>query len=139
MLKGFPVNVDLGLLVIRLMIGFVGIYHGSQKLFAWPFGGGGIAGTAEFMTKLNLPAPTAAAVAAGSAEFFGGLLLALGLFARIGAVFFAFTMGVAVFMVHWKSGFGAQSGGYEYPMTLMAVLIGLVISGPGRYAITPRL
>jgi putative oxidoreductase len=138
MMKGFPVNIDLGLLVIRLMLGFVGIYHGSQKLFAWPFGGYGISGTAEFMGKLGMPMPTGAAIAAGSAEFFGGLLLALGLFSRIGNIFFAFTMFVAVATVHWKNGFSGQ-GGFEYPFTLGVVLVALIISGPGKYAVTPRL
>jgi putative oxidoreductase len=132
MLKGFPVNVDLGLLVIRLMVGFVGIYHGSQKLFGWPFGGHGLAATAEGFGKMGMPMPMASATAAGSAEFFGGVLLALG------NLFFAFTMAVAVGAVHWKNGFSGQ-GGYEYPFTLGVVLLALVISGPGRYALSPRL
>ena len=89
---------------------------------------------------MHVPAPTVSAVLSGSAEFFGGLLLALGLFSRIGSVFLAFNMLVAVFMVHWKNGFSAPQGaGYEYPMTLAVVLIGLIISGPGKYAVTPRL
>jgi putative oxidoreductase len=136
-MKGFPVNVDLGLLVIRLMLAVVGMFHGSQKLFG-AFKGPGISAFADMLDKMHVPAPTVSAVLAGSGEFFGGLLLALGLFSRIGNFFFAFTMFVAVGMVHWKNGFSGQ-GGYEYPLTLGVILVALIISGPGKYAVTPRL
>jgi putative oxidoreductase len=137
MMKGFPVNTDLGLLLIRLMIAAVGMFHGSQKLFA-AFGGPGIEGFAKMLDSMRVPVPTVSATLSGCAEFFGGLLLALGLFSRIGNLFFAFNMLVAVSMVHWKNGFSGQ-GGYEYPLTLAVVLVALIISGPGRYAVTPRL
>ncbi len=128
---------DVGLLLIRVMVGIVGIFHGAQKLFG-AFGGHGIKGTAGFFEQTNIPFPTASVVLAGSAEFFGGLLVAVGLFSRIGALFFAFTMLVASFVVHGKA-FSAQNGGMEYPLTLAVVLIGLFFTGPGRYALGRKL
>ena len=38
---------DVGLLLLRVMVGITMAAHGSQKLFGW-FGGGGIHGTGEF-------------------------------------------------------------------------------------------
>ena len=37
-----------GLTVLRIFVGIIFAAHGSQKLFGW-FGGGGLAGTAQWM------------------------------------------------------------------------------------------
>src|SRR3954467_2464319 len=103
MMKGLPVNVDLGLLVMRLIVAVAGVFHGGQKLFGW-FEGPGFTKTADMFGHM-FPMPTVSAAAAGGAEFFGGVLLALGLFSRIMNVFWAFTMYVAVFAVHWPNGY----------------------------------
>jgi len=124
---------DLGLLVMRAMVGFVGIFHGAQKLFG-AFGGEGMAGFVEGIKKLDIPMPTPSAWAAAIAEFAGGILVMLGLFTRVGAAFFAFTMAVA-FAVGHKAKFSAQDGGGEYPLTLCAVLIGLMLTGGGRFSL----
>jgi putative oxidoreductase len=123
-------NPDLGLLLIRLMLGVVGVFHGGQKLFGL-FGGPGLKATAGAFEGLHLPQPTAGAVLAGAAEFFGGILLALGIFPRLAALPWAFAMFVAAFKVHYPN-FSAQNNGMEYPLTLAIVLIGLFFTGPGR-------
>ena len=61
-----------GLLLIRVMIGFVFFYHGGQKLFGI-FGGYGIEGTAGFFASIGIPFPTLSVYLAGGAEFFGGI------------------------------------------------------------------
>lgn len=121
---------DAGLLGIRLMLGVVFTYHGSQKLFG-AFGGPGIEGFGGFLASLGVPLPTLNAYMAGGAEFFGGLLLALGVGARLASVPVAFTMSVAAIMVHGGA-FGAQNGGMEYPLTLAVVTAGIGLIGPGR-------
>lgn len=123
---------DLGLLLIRLMLGVIGVYHGSGKLFGL-FGGPGIKGFADILAGMKVPVPLVSAVCAGSAEFFGGLAIALGLFTRIGAVFFAFTMAVAIALVHPDKFSG--EGGMEFPLTLAVVAVALIFTGPGRYSI----
>lgn len=123
-------NPDIGLLLIRLMVGVVGVYHGGQKLFGL-FGGGGIRGTAGAMEQMGLPLPMVSAILAGAAEFFCGILIAVGLRARLAALPFAFTMLVAVVVVH-RDAFGAEHNGMEYPLTLAVVLIALAMIGPGR-------
>src|SRR5262249_57589263 len=67
--------------LIRVTAGLLLVPHGAQKLFGW-FGGYGIEATGQFFaSKLGLPASLA--LVAGLVEFFGGLLLALGLATRL--------------------------------------------------------
>lgn len=126
---------DFGLLLMRLILAVVFVYHGSQKLFGW-FGGYGLAVTAERFESMNFPVPMASAVAAASAEFFGAILLALGLFFRPTALVMAFTMFVAsyVHLVIMNGGFQAPKG-MEYPLTLAIALLALAFTGPGRIAL----
>ena len=123
---------DFGLLLIRSWVGFIGVVHGSQKLFGL-FGGSGIDGFAGYLTELGVPAPRVSAVLAGSAEFFGGLLLIVGLFPRLAAVPFLFTMLVAAFKAH-PGKFSVAQGGMEYALTIAFVLAGLIFTGGGRFA-----
>ncbi len=132
-----PWTRDLGLLLIRLMVGVVGFFHGSQKLFSL-FGGKGMKDFIDFLTSLKVPMPTVSAYAAASAEFFGGILIALGIFPRLAALPFAFAMLVAVTQVHSKQ-FDATRQGMEYPLTLAIVLIGLALIGPGRFTLMGAL
>jgi putative oxidoreductase len=124
---------DLGLLIIRLMFGIVGVYHGSQKLFgAW--GGVGLDGFSGFLAKMGVPAPGISAWLAALAEFGGGILIAAGLLPRLAAVPFAITMLVAFGMAHHFS-FDMKSGGNDYPLALALVAIGLIFTGPGKYSV----
>lgn len=124
---------DTGLLIARSMVGVVGVYHGGQKLFGL-FGGGGFSSTVEAMGSMGMPLPTLSAFAAGSAEFFGGIALIVGLLTRFAGANFAFTMLVASFAVHGGA-FGAQNGGMEYPLTLAMVALAIALTGPGRFAL----
>ena len=124
---------DVGLFLIRAALATVFVFHGAQKLFGvWD--GGGLAGTAAGFGKMGLPLPYASAVAAGSAEFFGGVLLLLGLFVRPAALVMAFTMAVATY-VHLPAGFALSKGGAEYALTLLLVLAALVLLGGGRWGV----
>ena len=72
------VSSDAGIaaLVLRVPVGLTLAAHGAQKLFAW-FGGYGLDGTGQYMASLGLEPGFLMALLAGSAEFFGGLALAL--------------------------------------------------------------
>lgn len=126
-------NPDFGLLLIRVMVGIVGIFHGSQKLFGL-FGGPGIDGFAGYLGSLGIPAPVVSAWLTGLAEFAGGLLLVLGIVPRIAALPFLFAMLVGFFVGHGGK-FAAQQGGGEYALTLAMVLAGLVFTGPGCFTV----
>lgn len=126
-------HIDIALLLLRLIIGVVGVYHGSQKLFAW-FGGKGIGSFVESLTQLGVPAPEVSAYLAGGAEFYGGILVAAGVLTRLAAIPFLVNMIVAVTVVHNKA-FGLQHGGMEYALTLGVILLALVIAGGGRLTV----
>ena len=123
---------DLGLLLIRLMLAVVFLFHGSQKLFG-AFDGPGLEGFAGWLGSLDLPMPAASAFLAAAAEFFGGLALLLGLWLRWTTLPVAITMLVAAFSMH--SGFDGQQGGMEYPLTLAVVLVGLSLTGGGALTV----
>lgn len=124
---------DVGLLLIRGIVGVVFAFHGSQKLFGW-FGGGGISATAEAMAGMGLPLPTLSAYLAGGAEFFGGVALIIGLAVPIAAVPLVITMLVASFVAHGHA-FSLQHGGMEYALTLGLVTAGLGLTGGGRISV----
>ena len=121
---------DLGLLLIRLMLATVFIYHGGGKLFGW-FGGPGIVGFTAFLTKLNVSYPQVSAYLSGGTEFIGGIILIVGCGARLAAIPMAFNMAIAVLTVHLHNGFSVIKNGVEYPLTLGVVLLALGLHGPG--------
>lgn len=124
---------DAGLLFARAWLGFIGVFHGAQKLFGLA-GGPGIRGFAGVLEGMNVPAPMLSAVLAGSAEFFGGLLLALGILPRLAAIPFIFTMLVAFFVAHGGR-FAVTAGGGEYALTVAVLLLATILTGPGRYTV----
>ena len=126
-------ETDYTLTVSRLVLGFLFFVHGSQLALGW-FGGYGLSGSMQFF-KQQLGIPAALAFLAIFAEFFGGLMLIVGLAGRVAALAVICIMVVAVAKVHWQFGlfmnwFGAQKGeGFEYH--LLAITIGLVIAFRG--------
>jgi len=125
-----------GLLIIRLMVGYVFFFHGAQKLFGW-FGGPGLQGATGLMETLGIPMPFISALMAGVTEFLGGLALIVGIAFPWVNIPLVFTMLVASFSAH--SGFSAQSGGMEYPLTLALISAGLAFTGAGAYSADEKL
>lgn len=132
--KIFESNAGLAGLILRAPIGLILAAHGAQKLFAW-FGGYGLDGTGQWMESIGLTPGYLMAVLAGSAEFFGGLALLLGLFTRPAAVVVAFAMLIAIFSVHIGNGLFLANNGYEYGLTLFVVLVAIAVQGGGRFSI----
>jgi putative oxidoreductase len=130
--------VSLGLLVLRVVVGLTVAAHGAQKLFGW-WGGPGIAGWTQSVTRLRIrPAAPWAWIAALS-EFGGGLLFALGLLSPLGSLGIAGAMLVAIATVHWANGFWNGKRGYEFNLTLLAAVAALALTGPGTYALDQAL
>jgi putative oxidoreductase len=73
--------------------------------------------------------------AAALSELIGSLLVALGLLTRVAAFFIACTMLTAVVGFHLSDGFFAANSGYEYPLSLLAMALGLLISGGGQASV----
>lgn len=126
-------NAGLAPLALRIPVGIIFAAHGAQKLFGW-FGGYGLEGTAQWMASIGLNPAYLLATLAGSAEFFGGLALLLGLFVRPAAALLGFTMVVAILSVHAANGLFMANNGYEFGLALLAVTATLLISGAGRFS-----
>ncbi|MXR70328.1 DoxX family protein [Shewanella alkalitolerans] len=132
-------NSDAGLapLVLRLPLGLIFAAHGAQKLFGW-FGGYGLEGTGQWMASVGFEPGYLMALLAGSAEFFGGLALVLGLLTRPAAALTAFTMAVAM-TLHVGNGLFVSNNGYEFALILLAASLSLAVQGGGRYSIDKLL
>jgi putative oxidoreductase len=121
-----PLNPDLALLLLRVVLGIVMLVHGVPKLLH--FGG-----VAQGFAGMGVPAPTLAAAFAAIAEAGGGLLMLLGIATDIAGVLFAIDMLGAIMFVHLAKGFSAGNGGWEFPLVLLTMALGVALAGPGRY------
>ncbi|WP_153733368.1 DoxX family protein [Sporosarcina obsidiansis] len=130
--------MDLGLLIIRVVIGLLFAAHGAQKLFGW-FGGYGLAGTGGWMESLGLKPGKTMALVAGLSELIGGLLLMVGFLTPLAALLIAGTMVMAIAKVHLPNGLWSTANGYEYNLVILAVVIGLALTGAGQYALDALL
>jgi putative oxidoreductase len=125
-------------LALRVPVGVIFAAHGSQKLFGW-FGGHGLEGTGQWMASIGLEPGYLMALLAGSAEFFGGLALLLGLLVRPASIVLAFTMIVAILAVHIGNGLFMSNNGYEFGLALLAAAVSLALSGAGRASVDAML
>lgn len=124
--------VNIGLLVLRLIVGLTLAGHAAQKLFGW-FDGSGLQATAETFDEMGYRPGKVMAVLAGLGEA-GGVLVALGFLTPVGA---AAGIGVRlndILGVHLPNGFWNRKRGFEYPLTVAAVLAAIAFTGPGRYS-----
>jgi putative oxidoreductase len=126
--------MDIGLLLLRLIVGLTLASHGAQKLFGW-FGGPGLAGTGGFFEKLGFIPGKRSALFAGLAEFGGGTALAVGLATPLASAVCLAVMLVAAGSVHIKKGFFLSKGGYEYNLVLGGAALSVAFTGPGLLSI----
>jgi len=125
---------DLGLLLIRLMVGFVFVYYGSQKLFGW-FGGHGIQGTGGWFESIGIKPGKAIAAFSGIAELLSGILFVLGIYLPLGALLIVIVMIGSIVKVHGPKGFSVTAGGFEYNLFLIVVAVAMALIGPGHYSL----
>lgn len=114
--------MDTGLLVLRLGMGLVMAYHGYMKVFH-----GQREMLMQGLVQWGWPKPGLFSWLAALSEFLGGILIALGLFTRVGAFFVLFTMTVAFFKAH---GHSFEKGG-ELAYLYGIVALALILTGGG--------
>ncbi len=119
-----------GLLILRLVFGFVMIMHGIQKAFEWT-----PAGTVASFEQMGIPMAAAAAYFAMATELVGGTMIILGAGTRIAAAASVVSMSGALIFVHLAAGFSASKGGYEYVLTLAAIAVAFFFTGAGKFSI----
>lgn len=123
-----------GITVLRIIVGIIFMAHGSQKLFGM-FGGYGLEGTGQYMASLGLNPGYLMALMSGSAEFFGGLGLVVGLLARPAAVVLIVMLVIAILSVHIHNGLFMANNGYEFALALLGGAIAVLIEGAGRLSL----
>ncbi|HEY0641421.1 MAG TPA: DoxX family protein [Pseudonocardiaceae bacterium] len=126
-------GADLGLLLMRVVLGGIFIAHGGQKVFGW-FGGPGLDGFAEDLAGMGFTQTDVLAAVTGFTELVGGSLVVLGLFTPLAAAGLLGVMVNAVW-VKWNAGLFAADGGFELELALGAMAAALVLAGPGRAAL----
>ncbi|MBI2083793.1 MAG: DoxX family protein [Deltaproteobacteria bacterium] len=122
---------NLGLLILRLLIGYGIAQHGWGKMM------GDMAGFAEGAVagKMGLPYPLFFAWAAAISEGVGGILLALGLLTRVAAFSILCVMASAFFIFHGTDPWEVKELAFVYGSTALS----FIMTGGGCYALDALL
>jgi len=124
--------------LLRVVVGGFLVPHGAQKLFG-AFGGYGLTGTAGFMESLGFAPGILFAALVGGVEFFGGILLAIGLLTRPAAVAATIVLAVAAISVHLSKGFFMQTGGIEFSALWTFAAAYFAFRGAGPYSVDAKI
>jgi putative oxidoreductase len=129
-------NVDLGLLVLRLVLGTIFVAHGLQKVFGL-FDGPGIDGFAQGLGNSGFRATTVLSWVTGLTELLGGALVLLGAATPLAA---AGLLGIMIntVLLKFDNGFFAPAG-IELDFALGGLAAGLILTGAGRLALDSAL
>ena len=130
--------LNSAILVLRFCLAIVFIGHGLQVAFGL-FGGPDISGFSEMLAGLGFKAPIVWAYVVAYTQLIAGLFLILGLLTRFAAFSLFIFMLVAAIKVHVSKGFFMQTGGFEYNFVLACICIALMLTGSGKFGITPKL
>ena len=115
--------------LIRVALGLILIPHGFAKLF----GADAVPASRNFV-NFGWAYPVAWAYFIGAVEFFGGIMLALGLLTRIVAAAFVIEMGVISFAVLYPSWSWGRRG-MEYALFMGIVALAIFLPGGGRWSL----
>lgn len=121
---------DIGLVVLRIVVGGIAIAHGLQKILV-----NGLDGTAGWLGSMGVPLPEVAAVVVIAIELVGGAMLVLGLAQRVVGVLLAIDMIAAIALVHAPFGVFVSEGGWELAALLGAAGLALAFTGSGSYGV----
>ncbi|GAA1422925.1 DoxX family protein [Agrococcus citreus] len=130
-------EIDLGLLVLRLALAALLAGHATQKLFGW-FRGRGIQGTGKLFEADGLRPGAVMVTFAGLSELAAAGLLALGLATPLASAMVIGAM-LAAISTLWPKGLWAHLGGFEVPLTYAIIAFVLACTGPGAIAVDALL
>jgi putative oxidoreductase len=130
---------DLGLLVLRVVVGALLIGHGLQKAFGL-WGGPGFDGWQQSLTDMGFQRADILTYVATGGQIAAGVLLVLGLFtpvAAAGALAYSVTGILAEAMAAHEEARLASflTDGHEYKVIFVCVLAAIILIGPGRYGL----
>jgi putative oxidoreductase len=127
----FGKREDWSSLALRVPLGIIFMAHGYQKLF-----GGKFEAIVGFFDKVGIPAPEFFTGVVGVTEFFGGLLVLIGLLTRYAGSFLAVVMIVAIVKVKASRGL---VGGYELDLALLGMCAALIIAGGRNFSLEKNI
>lgn len=130
LLSAFAPYKNVGLLIMRVGIGAMYVFHGYPKLAGgykrWEWLG-------QQMSLLGIEfIPTFWGFMASLTEFLGGLLLMLGLLTKPTTLMLMFTMVVAAL---YKFHIGEGLHGASHPIEMAIFFLGIFLTGPGTYSL----
>lgn len=129
--------MDEAMLVLRIVVGTVMFFHGSEKLFGW-WGGDGVSGATDFFARQGYRPPALMAVVAGVSETAAGALLIVGLVTPLACLLLVSTL-VNVLALHVRNGLSRRANGYEYELVLLAGTVAVLLGGAGRWSLDALL
>ena len=115
-----------GLLVLRIFLGIIFVYHGIPKLRMSGAMGKGMG------------FPSGSVFILGLVEFLSGLALILGLYAEIGALLVGLVMLGALWhkIFKWNIPFSAMDKmGWEFDLILLGVAVAILLLGSGAFSL----
>jgi putative oxidoreductase len=125
--------IDLGLLILRLVLGVTLALHGVAKYR------GGIHGVGRWFESEGLRPGILHAHLAASSEVVFGCAIAAGLMTPLACMGYMGVMIVAGWVGHRKNGFFIIKDGWEYVFVLAAGAASLVLLGPGSWSLDSAL
>jgi putative oxidoreductase len=133
MRKGFHLvkagnRQDVAILLLRLMLAAVFIYHGTSKLFD-------IAGTIGYFESVHIPAANILGPLVAAVEVSSGILMLIGIMTNIAGWLMIAVLLVAFWFVHLSKGFNVMNGGYEYVLSLIVMALAVIHLGHGKYSL----
>jgi putative oxidoreductase len=132
MRRYLPLNLDLALLILRLALAAILLYHGIPKLMNF-------SQTVAGFQSMHIPAPSVSAGFALIVEVIGGLLILFGVAVDLAGLLVIIEMLGAIFLVHWANGFDFTKGGWEHPFSVLVMALALALAGAGDYALGRRV
>ncbi|MDX1591790.1 MAG: DoxX family protein [Balneolaceae bacterium] len=117
-------NYNIALLLLRLGVAAVFIYHGWGKIT-------GIEGVQQFFGNVGIPLPGIMAWVVGITEFVGGIMVLTGFKIKIPSILLAIIMVVAILTVKMGQGFEAA----RVDILLLMMTSSLALMGSGSYSL----
>lgn len=132
LLRSKPTYVNFGILVLRLALGISMAYHGYLKFLS---GAEGLYKVGSMLAPLGISGSyELLGTFAAFSELLGGILVALGLFTRLGSLLLVGVLFTAT-MLHVDAGFFS----WDYPSQMGLAALAIFFMGGGRYSVDAAL
>lgn len=122
-------QINLALLILRVVAGCTLAAHGYQKVFGY-----GFSGVAASFGQMGVPMANIVGPSVAILELVGGVAVVVGFWTRLFSIALAVDMLGAISLVHLPNGFFAPKG-IELPLLLAAMFVTLSIMGAGTFSV----